>query len=153
MRNMHAYRAVPAVVALATVAGCAVGSSSTRADDARALVDPLEQASSAVATATIAVGLLGDDAVTPAVADTSLLDQNAVLEDAGFAVSTLVPTDATTAAWQADALAAVRDAQASVVAARAWANGAAAGQDAVASALDTSADQLDELTGRLEASS
>jgi len=150
---MRVARAALAVVALATVAGCAVGSSSTRADDARALVDPLEQSSSAVATAQIAVGLLGDGDLTPAVTDTSLLDQNAVLEDAGFAVSTLVPTDATTSTWQADSLAAVREAQAAVVEARAWANGSGAGEEAVAAALDDSADRLEELTQRLEAAS
>ena len=148
---MHAARVAPALVALAAAAGCAVGSSSTEADDARALIDPLEQASSAVATAVIAVGLLGDDRLTPAVTDTSLLDQNAVLEDAAFAVSTLVPTDATTSTWQAEALDAVRDAQVSVVAARSWANGSGAGQDAVGAALEDSADRLDQLTGELEA--
>lgn len=141
----------PAVVALAAAAGCAVGSSSSEGDDARALIDPLEQASSAVATAMIAVGLLGDGSLTPAVTDTSLLDQNAVLEDAAFAVSTLVPTDATTSTWQADALAAVRDAQSSVVAARSWANGSSASQDAVDAELEASADRLDQLTGQLEA--
>jgi hypothetical protein len=131
-------------------AGCAVGSSSTQADDARALLDPREQASSAVATAEIAVGLLGEGSLTAAVTDTSLLDENAVLEDAAFAVSTLVPSDTTTSTWQAEALDAVRDAQASVVAARSWANGSGHGQEAVDAALSRSADRLEELTQQLE---
>jgi len=147
---MLASRAIPALVALATVAGCAVGSSSTQADDARALTDPLQQASSAVATATIAVDLLGDDRVTPPVADTALVDQVAVLDEAAFAVTTLVPTDPTTAGWQQDALAAVRDAQGSVVAARSWANDAGHGQQAVDDALDASAHRLDQLTTQLQ---
>lgn len=142
-------RAMLSVVALAAVAGCAVGSSSTRADDAQALTDPLEQTSSAVATAEMTVDLLGAGRLSRAVADTALLDQNAVLEDAAFAVSTLVPTDATSAGWQDDALAAVRQAQAAVVGARAWTNDAGAGEDAVSAALASSADRLDELTAQL----
>jgi len=130
-----------------------VGSSSTQADDARALTDPLQQASSAVATASIAVDLLGDDRVTAPVTDTALLDQVQVLDEAAFAVTTLVPTDATTAGWQEDALAAVRDAQGSVVAARSWANGDGHGQQVVEDALKASAELLDELAQQLEGSS
>ncbi|WP_028049567.1 hypothetical protein [Cellulomonas sp. URHD0024] len=146
-------RAVPVLVAVAALAGCAVGSSSTRADDAQALTDPLTQASSAVATASIAVDLLGDDRTTPTVTDTALLDQVAVLDEAAFAVTTLVPTDPTTAGWQEAALTAVRQAQGSVVAARSWANGAGTGETAVQDALDASADRLDRLTTQLEGSS
>ncbi|WP_426592424.1 hypothetical protein ACPPVS_11615 [Cellulomonas sp. McL0617] len=150
---MLAARAALALVALALAAGCAVGSSSTESDDARALVDPVQQASSAVATAQIAVDQLAADRLTPSVADTALLDQVAVLDDAAFAVVTLVPTDRTTAAWQQDALAAVREAQGSVVAARGWANGAGTGPDSVDKALGASADRLDRLTGQLDGAS
>jgi hypothetical protein len=150
---MPASRAIPALVALAALAGCAVGSSSSQANDARALTDPLQQASSAVATATIAVDLLGDGRATPTVTDTALRDQVAVLDQAAFSVTTLVPTDRTTAGWQQDALATVAQAQGSVVAARSWANGAGSRQQAVEDALEASARRLDELTAQLEGDS
>jgi hypothetical protein len=148
---MNISRAVSALAAAVTVlalAGCAVGSSASRADDARALTDAVEQAASAIATATIAVGLLGDERITDAVADTALIDQIHVLEQSADAVSTLVPADRDSAAWQRDALVAVREAQVAIVAARGWANRAGTAADARAG-LEASADQLDALTSAL----
>lgn len=147
---MHGARGIPALLAIVVASGCAVGSSASPADDARALSAPVAQATSAVETATIAVQLLVDDRLTPPVTDTALVDQIHVLEEAADAVSTLVPGDARGAGWQEDALAAVRDAQAAVVAARGWANDAAGTGDVVRAGLDASADQLDELTTTLD---
>ena len=56
---MRVVRVLLGLAAVAVVAGCAVGSPATTVDEARALTAPLEQASSAVATATLATGLLG----------------------------------------------------------------------------------------------
>jgi hypothetical protein len=132
------------------VAGCAVGSSATAQDQARALTAPLEQASSAVGTATLATELLGADRSTVTVTDTALLDQVRVLEDAADAVATFVPADATGAGWQADALTAVRDAQVAVAGARGWANGAGADHASVVAGLDDSAAALEDLTADLD---
>ena len=117
---MQVARGIPALLAIVVASGCAVGSSATPADDARALSEPVAQATSAVQTATVAVGLLDGDRLTAPVTDTALVDQIHVLEDAADAVSTLVPAGPDAAGWQEDALAAVRDAQAAVVSARGW---------------------------------
>ena len=138
---MQVVRVLLGLAALAVVAGCAVGSPATTVDEARALTAPLEQASSAVGTATLATELLGDDRTTAAVTDTALLDQVHVLEEAADAVATFVPADATGAGWQADALTAVRDAQLAVADARGWANGAGSDEASVVAALDASADR------------
>jgi len=148
---MQVARGIPALVAIVVASGCAVGSTASAADDARALSDPVAQATSAVQTATIAVGLLGDDRVTAPVTDTALVDQIHVLEEAADAVSTLVPADPDGAGWQQDALTAVRDAQAAVVAARGWVNKAGGSATRVRAELDASADQLDQLTATLDA--
>jgi len=147
---MQVARGIPALLAVVVASGCAVGSSASPADDARALSEPVAQATSAVQTATIAVGLLDDDRLTAPVTDTALVDQIHVLEEAADAVSTLVPADPDGAGWQEDALAAVRDAQAAVVSARGWVNKAGGSAAGVRAALDASADQLDALTTTLD---
>ena len=147
---MQVARGIPALLAVVAASGCAVGSSASPADDARALSEPVAQATSAVQTATIAVGLLDDDRLTAPVTDTALVDQIHVLEEAADAVSTLVPADPDGAGWQEDALAAVRDAQAAVVSARGWVNKAGGSAAGVRAALDASADQLDALTTTLD---
>ena len=147
---MRVVRVLLGLTALAVVAGCAVGSPATAVDEARALTAPLEQASSAVGTATLATELLGDDRTTAPVTDTALLDQVHVLEEAADAVATFVPADAAGAGWQADALTAVRDAQLAVADARGWANGAGTDEATVVAALDASAGTLDDLTATLE---
>ncbi|WP_456788746.1 hypothetical protein [Cellulomonas sp. P5_C5] len=147
---MRVVRVLPGLVAVAVAAGCAVGSSATAVDDARALTAPLEQASSAVGTATLATELLGDDRTSAAVTDTALLDQVHVLAEAADAVATLVPADAAGAAWQGDALTAVRDAQVAVAGARGWAVGAGSDEAAVVAALDASAATLEDLTAALD---
>ncbi|KQR16761.1 hypothetical protein [Cellulomonas sp. Leaf334] len=147
---MRVVRVLLGLAAVAAAAGCAVGSAATTVDEARALTAPLEQASSAVGTATLATELLGDGRSIAAVTDTALLDQVHVLEEAADAVATFVPADGTGAAWQADALTAVRDAQLAVADARGWANGAGADEAAVVAALDASATALDSLTATLD---
>jgi hypothetical protein len=147
---MQVVRALAVAAAVALVAGCAVGSSSTSADDARALSDPVAQATSAVATVQVAVRLLGDDRVTAPVADAALVDQIHVLEGSADAVSTLVPAGPDGSGWQQDALGAVRDAQAAVVSARGWVNKAGGSQARVSAELDASAEKLDALTTTLE---
>lgn len=146
---MRVVRVLPGIAALVLAAGCAVGSAAATVDDARALSAPLEQASSAVGTATLASELLADGRTSAAVTDTALLDQVHVLEEAADAVATFVPADRTGAAWQADALVAVRDAQVAVVGARAWANGAGPAEATVLAALDASAGTLDDLGAEL----
>ncbi|GEL97580.1 hypothetical protein [Cellulomonas terrae] len=147
---MRVVRALLGLAAVAAAAGCAVGLDATPVDEARALTSPLEQASSAVGTATLAAELLGDGRSTAAVTDTALLDQVHVLQEAADAVATFVPADRTGAAWQADALTTVRDAQVAVAAARGWANGAGSDEGTVVAALDASATALDDLTATLD---
>jgi hypothetical protein len=122
-------------------------------DDARALVDPVAQASSAVQTAQLSVQLLGDDDVTAPVADTALLDSIHVLAEAADAVVTLVPADPTGSQWQSDALEAVQSAQVAVAGARAWANGATTSEAATTAALEDSATTLDAMSTTLEQAS
>ncbi|WP_456846311.1 hypothetical protein [Cellulomonas sp. P5_C6] len=147
---MHVVRVSSALVVL-LVAGCAVGSSATQADEARALTDPVTQAASAVQTSLLSVQLLGDDRVTAPVADTSLLDSIAVLAEAADAVTTFVPADPTGSGWQSDALEAVQAAQVAAADARAWANGATDSEEAAAARLRDSADALDAMSAELEA--
>jgi hypothetical protein len=150
---MQVFRVLATIAAVTVVAGCAVGSSASRADDARALADPVAQATSAVETASLAVDLLRDDRATTPVTDTALIDQIHVLEESADAVATLVPTDPDAAVWQQDALAAVRDAQSAVVAARGWVNKAGGSAGRVRAGLDASAEQLDALTSTLDRAS
>lgn len=147
---MRVVRALLGLAAVAAAAGCTVGSPATTVDEARALTAPLEQAMSAVGTATLATELLGEGRSTAAVTDTALLDQVHVLEDAANSVATFVPADGAGAAWQADALTAVRDAQLAVADARGWANGAGSDEAVVLAALDASATTLDGLTATLD---
>lgn len=147
---MRVVRALLGLAAVAAAAGCAVGSPATTVDEARALTAPLEQAMSAVGTATLATELLGQGRSTAAVTDTALLDQVHVLEDAAHAVATFVPAGGAGAAWQADALTAVRDAQLAVADARGWANGAASDEAVVLASLDASATTLEGLTATLD---
>ena len=147
---MQVARGIPALLAIVVASGCAVGSSATPADDARALSDPVAQATSAVATATIAVELLGDDRVTAPVTDTALVDQIHVLEEAADAVSTLVPGDADGRRVAAGrARRGPRRAGGRRGRTRLGERRGRAG-DVVHAGLDASADQLDELTTTLD---
>lgn len=111
-----------------------------------AVADALAEAGSAGETARIAVGLLDEGRVTGPVADTVLLDQLRVLDDAESALTTLVPPDAATAARRTAGLDAVGDVSDAVVAARSWVAVRSGGDLAPGAAEDTgvpaSADDL-----------
>ena len=148
-RWLAAVAAAAVLTVLTLLGGCATGSTASPADEARALTDPVTQATSAVQTALLAVRLLGDDRATVPVTDTALLSSVQVLAQASDAVTTFVPADRTGAGWQTDALRAVQSAQVSVSAARGWANDDGSAQDEVTAALQDSADGLDRLTATL----
>lgn len=139
-----------AVVALA-LAGC-VPSRQEPGQATAAVADALAEATSAGETTRIAVGLLDDGRITGPVADTVLLDQLRVLDDAESALTTLVPPDAASSARRTTGLDAVGDVSDAVVAARAWAaarsGGDLAGDDSVPASAD---DLLAELTTALDA--
>jgi len=142
-------RALPALVALGVLAGCAVGSSATPASDAGTLGAAVDEATSAVETTRLAARLLRTDRASAAVVDTTIDDSVHVLSDASFAVSTLVPGGPRAAAWRDEALDAVNEATVAVARARDWANGVGDAAT-VRAALDESAQRLDDLGTRLE---
>jgi type VI protein secretion system component VasK len=142
-------RALPALVALALLGGCAVGSSAPPASDAGTLGEAVAEATSAVETTRLAARLLRTDRASAAVVDTTIDDSVHVLSDASFALSTLVPGSPTAAAWRDDALDAVAEAIVAVSRARDWANGVGDAAQ-VRTDLDASARRLDDLGTELE---
>lgn len=142
---------VVTLVALLAGTGC-VASRQEPGQATAAVADALAEAGSAGETARIAVSLLDEGRVTGPVADTALLDQLRVLDDAESALTTLVPPDAATAARRSTGLDAVGDVSDAVVAARSWvaarSGGGLAGVDGVPSSSD---DLLVELATALDA--
>lgn len=130
------------LILLALLSGCAAATTTGQARTA--MTDGLEQASSAVETAALTVTLLDDGRVTAPVADTALLDQIRVLDEASAALTTLVPpTELATP--RADATAAVGAASDAVVSARSWVNGeSTASSGEVLDALEAAASELDD---------
>ena len=131
MRRSGAWsvRVVAALLVLAVVSslgGC-VASRQQPGQASAAVEDALELASSAVATTTL-IGLLEENRLPAAVADTAVLDQIGELADATAALTTLVPPDDASAAERAAALTAVAGATAAVVSSRAWVSRAAGGE-------------------------
>ena len=121
-RRRLAAAGLAVVVTLATLlagSGC-VASRQEPGQATAAVADALAEAGSAGETARIAVGLLDEGRVTGPVADTVLLDQLRVLDDAESALTTLVPPDAASSARRTTGLDAVGDVSDAVVAARAW---------------------------------
>jgi len=110
---------VVTLAALLAGTGC-VASRQEPGQATAAVADALAEAGSAGETARIAVGLLDEGRVTGPVADTVLLDQLRVLDDAESALTTLVPPDAASSARRTTGLDAVGDVSDAVVAARAW---------------------------------
>ncbi|MCA5893966.1 hypothetical protein LEP48_11485 [Isoptericola sp. NEAU-Y5] len=110
---------VGGALALAALGGC-VASRQEPGQATAAVADALAEAGSAAQTTRIAVELLSRGRLTGPVADTTLLDQLRVLDDADAALTTLVPPDAASSAHRADGLAAVGDVTDVVVAAREW---------------------------------
>lgn len=88
--------------------------------------DAGDQASSAVATVRTAVRQLGQDRITPTVADTVQADSIRVLEEATRTLTTLSPPDATVRTARDDVLDAVQAATAAVVDAGVWITGPSA---------------------------
>jgi hypothetical protein len=116
---------VPAAVALAVAAavvpsGCTVTSQQQPGQVTAAVRDALGQATSAARTTVLTVEQLDADRLTSTVADTAILDQVRVLEEASTALTTLVPPDDTSSAQRAAGLDALADVTSEVVAARAW---------------------------------
>ncbi len=142
-----------ATVLVTALAGCSLGpASAPDAADPR-LVDALDEATSAVGTATLAADLLDEGRLTATVADTALLDALRVVGEADDALTTLVPPDPSAAQHRDEALRAVGTATDAVVAARGWANGVEGDHAVVSAGLDGAASALDALTTRLEGSS
>lgn len=142
-----ARRAVVALVLalVALLAGCT--SPTTEGQARTAITDGLEQASSAVATATLTVELLDGGRLTSPVADTSLLDQLGALDEASTALTTLVvPADLAT--QRETGMTAVGMANDAVVAARAWVSGER-GEAIPATAAEV-LDALESAQGQLE---
>lgn len=124
MRGMTGVRGLVAVALALLLGGCAVGEQHRDpAEVAASLSDAGDQAASAVTTVRTAVRLLGEDRITPAVADTTQADSIRVLEQATRTLTTLSPPDAATGQTRDELLAAVQDATTAVVAAGAWITG------------------------------
>ncbi|MFE5341812.1 hypothetical protein [Isoptericola sp. NPDC056578] len=135
----------PAVVVVLTIVlgttGCVAGRQEPGQATA-AVADALAEAGSAGETARIAVGLLDEGRVTGPVADTVLLDQLRVLDDAESALTTLVPPDAASSARRTTGLDAVGDVTDAVVAARSWVAARSGGDLAADEGVPASADDL-----------
>jgi hypothetical protein len=117
-------RAILAVV-MTVLALTACSGPTTTGQATTAMVDALEEASSAVETVDLTITLLAAGRLSDEVADASVLDQIGVLEQSATALGTLVPP-AELGQARADAEAALATAGAAVVEARAWVNGVSA---------------------------
>lgn len=84
------------------------------------MADALAEAGSAAQTTKLVVDQLSRGRLTGPVADTALLDQLRVLDDADLALTTLVPPDPASSGQRATGLAAVGDLTDVVVTAREW---------------------------------
>ncbi|MEL7976374.1 hypothetical protein AAG589_10960 [Isoptericola sp. F-RaC21] len=143
-RRRLAARAVALAVVLPAVlagTGC-VASRQEPGQATAAVADALAQAGSAGETSRITVGLLDEGKITGPVADTALLDQLRVLDDAESALTTLVPPDAASATRRTTGLEAVGEVSDAVVAARAWAAARSGGDLAGADGVPATTDDL-----------
>ncbi len=145
----HVLRAAGALaLVLALVGGCGAGGAAALG----AVQDAAEQAASALASAELATELRAAGRITDEVADTAQLDALATLGEAGDALATLVPPDATVGARRDEVAAVVGRATDQVVAARAWVAGASDQTGSqVADGFTTVADELDATITALEA--
>ncbi|MFC7876644.1 hypothetical protein [Isoptericola sp. NPDC057391] len=139
-RRRLAAGGVVAMVVLA-LAGC-VPSRQEPGQATAAVADALAEAGSAGETARIAVGLLDDGRITGPVADTVLLDQLRVLDDAESALTTLVPPDAASSGQRTTGLKAVGDVSDVVVTAREWVAARSGGDLDDAATVPADADEL-----------
>jgi len=127
---------------VAAGAGCTVASRQEPGQATAAVADAIAEAGSAGETARITVELLDQGRLTGPVADAALLDQIRVLDDAEYALVTLVPPDAASASQRTTGLAAVGEVSDAVVAARAWVAARSGGDLAVADGVPGSTDEL-----------
>ncbi|MFI2102790.1 hypothetical protein ACH436_05820 [Isoptericola sp. NPDC019693] len=142
-RRLGAGGRVLAVVVAALLAGTGCVASGQQPGQATgAVADALAEAGSAGETARLAVELLDQGRITGPVADTTLLDQLHTLDDADFALTTLVPPDAASSDHRTAGLEAVGDVSDAVVAARAWVAARSGGDVAGAQDVPASAEEL-----------
>jgi hypothetical protein len=140
-----------AVLALAlagALAGC--GPAATRSDDANALgsvSDHLDDSSSAVATAELAVRARADGRLPAVTADVAVGDAAETATGAVHGIGTLVLSTADAERLRDDALTAASGAVDPVAAARTWLGRPSASADDVLRALDDAAGALDEASG------
>lgn len=135
-------RGVVVVTVLAATAGCTVASHQEPGQATAAVADALAQARSAAQTTRITVEQLSRGRLTGPVADTALLDQVRVLDEAETALTTLVPPDAASSDQRAAGLNAVGDVTDVVVRAREWGAARSGGDLDGAAALPPTADAL-----------
>ncbi|MFD7306788.1 hypothetical protein [Promicromonospora sp. NPDC059942] len=152
--RLWAARGAVAATVLAGTASCTVASHQEPGQASAAVADALSQAGSAAETTRIVVEQLSRGSLTAPMADTALLDQLRVLDDAETALTTLVPPDTTTSDQRAAALAAVGDVTDVVVSAREWdaarAGGDLDGADAVPPTVDALLADLATATDAVE---
>ncbi|MFI2364369.1 hypothetical protein [Promicromonospora sp. NPDC019610] len=135
-------RGAVAAAVLAVTASCTVASRQEPGQASAAVADALSQAGSAAETTRIVVEQLARGRLTAPMADTALLDQLRVLDDAETALTTLVPPDTTTSDRRAAGLAAIGDVTDVVVSAREWDAARAGGDLDGADSVPATADSL-----------
>jgi len=131
-----------ALAGLVAVPSCTVPSRQEPGQATAAVRDAVAQATSAVETTRLTLRLFDDDRIPSTVADTALLDQLRVLDEASTALTTLVPPDDASAAHRAASADAVDGAVTSVVDARAWVAREAGGNLSADGGVPTSYDEL-----------
>lgn len=146
-------RVVPALVLVlaGVLAGC--GPAATRADDAGALgsvSDHLDDASSAVATAELAVRARAAGRLQSVTADAAVGDAVETATGAVHGIGTLVIATEEADEVRGDALDAASAAVGPVTAARTWLGQPPSPADDVLSALDDAASGLDDASGAVE---
>lgn len=146
-------RVVPALVLVLTgvLTGC--GPAATRADDAGALdsvSDHLDDASSAVATAELAVRARAAGRLQSVTADAAVGDAVETATAAVHGIGTLVIATEEADEVRGDALSAASAAVGPVTAARTWLGQPPSPADDVLSALDDAASGLDDASGAVE---
>jgi hypothetical protein len=137
-----------AAVLVLALAGC--GPAATRSDDANALgsvSDHLDDSSSAVATAELAVRARADGRLPAVTADVAVGDAAETATGAVHGIGTLVLSTADAERLRDDALTAASGAVGPVAAARTWLGRPSASADDVLRALDDAAGALDEASG------
>lgn len=157
-RSLSARQRVVAAAALCPVltltgalAGC--GPAATRADDANALTsvsDHLDDASSAVATAQLAVRSRAAGRLPAVTADVAVGDAVETATGAAHGIGTLVVAGDDAERARGQALDAASAAVGPVAAARGWLGRPASSADEVLSALDEATGSLDDASGAVE---